>query len=284
MNDPTARLTPEYRWKTLLDEFKRDFPAFDLRLKIMERDEFAAALQSPAGNSPDVAFVDNATVRDPLTNAGAALLMVGESRFAYNGWWTISRNTKNLATAKAFLLWLSRSPSWKPPHVNTNAIGPADIASVQSVSKDALERLESGDTKALSLLLDPDAGHLDFRSLQTGTPASIDPFMIFENPRLAFALVSEVVEGDKTLWPDPFCHGAQKTGRSMEGTPDQARTSPWAGNSSSMLRRLRPQRRRARDRAQRSPSEPDEPCAIGPLPARRTGMGGCRSGPRRVCS
>ncbi len=57
----------------------------------MDRDEFAAALQDKAGNCPDVAFLDNGILRDPLTNAGAVLLMVGESRFAYNGWWRPTR-------------------------------------------------------------------------------------------------------------------------------------------------------------------------------------------------
>src|ERR1035438_7234153 len=39
MGDPTARVTEEYPWTTLLNEFNRDFPEFKVRFKILERED-----------------------------------------------------------------------------------------------------------------------------------------------------------------------------------------------------------------------------------------------------
>src|SRR5450631_2685086 len=40
MGDPTARVSNDYPWSTLLNEFKSDFPDFDLRFKMLDRDEY----------------------------------------------------------------------------------------------------------------------------------------------------------------------------------------------------------------------------------------------------
>jgi hypothetical protein len=64
MGDPTARVSQDYPWATLLNEFKNDFPDFDLRFKILDRDEYLQAFHSSQQNPPypDVAFIDNGTL------------------------------------------------------------------------------------------------------------------------------------------------------------------------------------------------------------------------------
>src|ERR1022692_823451 len=66
MGDPTARVTEEYPWATLLNEFNRDFPEFKLRFKILERWEFLRVFHSTEQNSPypDVATLLNEFNRD----------------------------------------------------------------------------------------------------------------------------------------------------------------------------------------------------------------------------
>jgi hypothetical protein len=116
MGDPTARVSQDYSWSTLLNEFKSDFPDFDLRFKILDRDEYLQAFHSSQQNPPypDVAFVDNYNELGPLKNDDAVLQMSGQSRISYNGWWVVFRRAKNLEAGKALMLWLSRSPQWKP--------------------------------------------------------------------------------------------------------------------------------------------------------------------------
>jgi hypothetical protein len=137
--DPTARVVVTYQWQTLLDEFKRDFPDFDLRFKILVRDDFVRAFHSPGKNPayPDMAFLDNQSERGPLMDKDALIQMLGRPRFRYNGWWTIFRETKNLEAGRAFLLWLAQSPHWKPLQVTTAALSPQDSAAVQSIAKEA---------------------------------------------------------------------------------------------------------------------------------------------------
>src|ERR1017187_9798049 len=108
MGDPTARVTEEYPWATLLNEFNRDFPEFKLRFKILEREEFLRRFHSAEQNPayPDVAFVDNGQELDPLLNNGA-VVMSGRSRFPYNGWWLSLPGSKNVGGGRAFMLWLA---------------------------------------------------------------------------------------------------------------------------------------------------------------------------------
>ena len=73
MDDPTARVITTYQWQTLLDDFSRDFPGFDLRFRLLARDDFEKALHSSEKNTvyPDVAFLDNQRERGPLVERDA---------------------------------------------------------------------------------------------------------------------------------------------------------------------------------------------------------------------
>ena len=204
-DDPTARVSQDYPWSTLLNEFKSDFPDFDLRFKMLDRDEYLQAFHSSQQTPPypDVAFVDNGRELNPLMKDSLARMMV-QSRFPYRGWWLIFRSAKNSEAGKAFMLWLSRSPQWKPWQVSTASIGPADIAAVEAVSKNAVQDFEHADTQSLSLSMDREASHFDLRSTPTTTVESIDPLLTFGNSRLAFVLLSAVGQGEKMFGMNHF--------------------------------------------------------------------------------
>jgi hypothetical protein len=199
MNEPTARVIRDYQWSFLLNEFRRDFPDFDLRFKIMDRGDFVRSMRSAAQNSPDLAFVDNQSERGPLQNDNAIVEMAGRSRFAYNGWWVMFRNARNPEAAKAFLLWLSQSPRWKPWHVSTATISQADMAAVQAVSKQAVQDFEQADSQSLSSVMDRSGGHFIADFGQFDTLDQVDPLITFGNSRLAFVLVSAQGRGLKVF-------------------------------------------------------------------------------------
>lgn len=120
---------------------------------------------------------------------------LGSSRFSYNGWWTIFRNAKNPEAARAFALWLVQSPHWTPSKLRTEPMAPADVAAVQSVAKDAVNRLLTRDLQAVSLLMDPEAAHFDWPYPQIKKLTTVDPVLAFGNSRLAFVLATAVGEG-----------------------------------------------------------------------------------------
>ena len=192
----------DYQWGTLLDEFKRDFPGFDLNFNIMDRAEFVQGFHSSQQDPyyPDVAFVDNYSELGPLIKDNAVVQMWGQSRFPVNGWWVIFRQAKNSDTAKAFLLWLSQSPQWKPMQVNTASIGKADIVAVQDISKEAVQDYAAANAQSLWSLMDSEAAHFDdFGTDGTVTLQSVEPLLTFGNSRLAFVLLSEVGQGEKAF-------------------------------------------------------------------------------------
>ena len=203
MNDPTARITNVYQWTILQNEFKRDFPDFGLHFKVrMERDEFVAAVRSSEQNPPDLAFLDN-IIRDlrPLVNSATTLQMppLAQARFSYNGSWTIFRRAKNLEAGKAFVLWLCRSPHWRPPQLSTRAMVPVDVAAVQTVSVQAVRGLDTGDSRSFLSVMDPEATHFDWHYEKLKTLSTVKPLMTFGNSRLAFVLVSAVGEDDRAF-------------------------------------------------------------------------------------
>lgn len=189
----------EYQWSPLLSEFKNDFPGFDLRFKIMDRDVLALALRS-AGPSPgpDIVFVDNQDVRGPLLDSNTVIQMLSPSRFDQNGWWLIFRQSKNFESAKAFLLWLSRSPHWQPWQLATPLMGDSDSAAVQSVSSEAIKDYLRADAQSLSSLMDPQASHF-YRLTGSESVAQVEPILTFGNSQLAFTLVSAVCQREKSF-------------------------------------------------------------------------------------
>lgn len=200
MGDPTAKVTEEYPWTTLLNEFNRDFPEFKLRFKILEREEFLRVFHStePDSPHPDMAFVDNRREVDPLVSSGA-VMMKGQSRFSYNGWWLSLPRSKNVGAGKAFMLWLSRSPHWKPWNVGAAAMSQTDITAVQTIAKKAVADISLGDFHSLSANMDREACHFDLRSDLTNKVVSVDPLITFGNSRLAFVLVSSVGQGERSF-------------------------------------------------------------------------------------
>jgi len=206
MSNPSARIVNVYDWTPLLNEFHGDFPGFRLHLKIFERDDFQKAVLAWKNNAPDVAFLDNAVQRDPLVKEDSVIqpMSLESSRFSYNGWWNIFRNAKNPEAARAFILWLSQSPHWTPPKLLTQPMAPADFAAVQAVAQDAVSRLLTGGVQAVSLLMDPEVAHFDWRYPQIKKLATIHPVMAFGNSRLAFVLVAAVGEGSTVFGMSHF--------------------------------------------------------------------------------
>jgi hypothetical protein len=100
-----------------VQEFHRDFPAFNLVDKNLSPDAFAGAISGNAKDEsyPDVAFIDNYRQLEPLLAGKAVWRDWGQgSRFSLRGWWVIFKDGKHVDQARAFLLWLSQSPHWNP--------------------------------------------------------------------------------------------------------------------------------------------------------------------------
>jgi hypothetical protein len=186
MTDPAAHIIVTYQWTLLMNEFKRDFPAFDLHFKIMERDEFVAAVHSSLQNPPDVAFLDNDSELRPLIDTVLQMPTMAQSRFSDNGSWTIFRQAKNLEASKTFLLWVSRSPHWRPPQLNTKLMGSTDTAAVQSASKDAVRLLNTGNRQSFSALMDSGATSFNWDFPKTGRFSTIDPVIYLRQFTIGF--------------------------------------------------------------------------------------------------
>ncbi|HTX39812.1 MAG TPA: hypothetical protein VME43_32565 [Bryobacteraceae bacterium] len=200
MDDPKARINSNYSWGTLWGEFRRDFPNFILRLRVMDRDQLAAALHSPRGKTvhPDVALIDNYSLVEPLEAANAVIVMgglAGQIRFNYRGRWLLLRTAKNPAAGREFLRWLTRSPNWKPWRVGAEGMRRADVAAVEDLSGKALRGFLVADARPVSPLMDAEAAHFDLRQEQMKITEAVSHLVTFGNPRLAFALVSAPVEG-----------------------------------------------------------------------------------------
>ena len=207
MNDSTVRVINTYPWGILQSEFKRDFPNFDLDFKILDRDEFVRIFHSsqPNASYPDVAFVDNYSELRPLMNNNAVVKMWGQPRSAVvkmwgpSGWWVIFRQAKNFEIGKAFMLWLSQSPQWRPMRVSTASISPADIAVVQAISKEAVHDYAGMNRQSLLSIMDPEASHVDDFGDRIQKLAIVEPLLTFGNSMLAFVLLAEVGQGEKAF-------------------------------------------------------------------------------------
>lgn len=201
LDDPTALVSNDYPWEILQSEFKRDFPNFDLDLKILDRDEFVRAFHAsqPGAYYPDVAFLDNISELRPLMNDDAVMKMWGQPRLESDGWWVSFRQAKNLEASKAFMLWLSQSPQWRPMPVSTVSISSADIAVVQAISKEAVQDFVDMNPHSLLSIMDPEASHFDDFGDRIQTLQNIEPLLTFGNSRLAFVLLAEVGQGEKAF-------------------------------------------------------------------------------------
>ena len=157
-----------FSWAILLKEFNLDFPEVKLRFKIVECEDFLRLSNStgPTSPYPDMAFVDDWNVAGPLVSSGA-VVMNGESRFHQCGWWLSLPRSKNVENSRAFMLWLSRSPHWKPRMVGPAAMSQNDKAAVQAVSRKVVEDVALGDSHSLSASMDREACHFDLWSNPT---------------------------------------------------------------------------------------------------------------------
>jgi hypothetical protein len=193
-----------YPWEILLNEFKSDFPDFNLDLQILEGNDFTQRLlaspQDP--HFPDVAFVDNDRDLRPLLEDKAVVMMWGQARFEFTDTRVVFRHARNFEAAKDFLLWLAQSPRWKPMQVNTTSIAPEDIAKVQAISKKAVLAITYGSHRSLWSIMDPAAGHFDdFGAYGPHTLQALQPLLTFGNSRLAFVLLAEVGQTDSPRPP-----------------------------------------------------------------------------------
>jgi hypothetical protein len=190
-----------YHWDILLlTKFKHDFPNFDLRFEVMEREQLEQAMHSPLQDQhlPDVAFIRNYRKYKPLQDANAVVTMWDRSRFEWHGWWVIFRQATNFAAGEAFLLWLAHPLHFKPWSVSTNSIGPADVAVVQALSQEAVRDYVNEDAEALWSIMDPAAARFQaFGKSGPLTLFSVEPLLTFGNPRLAFVLLAAAGKGDK---------------------------------------------------------------------------------------
>jgi hypothetical protein len=204
-DDPTAKVIVPYKWRILLSEFKTDFPGFNLDFQILDRDEFVKRMHSSEDDSlyPDVAFVNNYGELGPLLNDNAVVKMLGQSRFHTSGWWVIFRRAKNFEVGKAFMLWLSQSPHWKPWQAITASISPGDIEAVEGISKEAVHNFADTLPQSRWSIMDPSASHFDdFGPDAAQTLQSVEPLLTFGNSRLAFVLLAEVGQGENTFGMD----------------------------------------------------------------------------------
>ena len=135
----------------------------------------------------------------PLMNNNAVMKMWGQPRLESYGWWVIFRQAKNLETSKAFILWLSQSPQWRPTRVSPVSISPADIAVVQAISKEAVQDFAGMNPRSLLSIMDPEASHFDDFGDRIQTLQNIEPLLTFGNSRLAFVLLAEVGQGEKAF-------------------------------------------------------------------------------------
>lgn len=198
----------DYGWEVLLNAFKGDFPDFDLKLEILDGNDFVDRLRSLPQDPhfPDVAFVDNDDDLRQLDDK-SAVMMWGQPRFEYTGSWVIFPQAKNFEAGKDFLLWLAQSPRWKPMQVSTTSIGPGDVAKVQAVSKRAVLAIVYGSRRSLWSIMDPAAGHFeDFGGFGPGTLRGLQPLLTFGNSRLAFVLLAEIGESEADA-PGPLSFG-----------------------------------------------------------------------------
>ncbi len=195
----SANFVHQYEWSPLLSEFKRDFPEFDLRFKIMDRAAFVEAIHLASPNPPpDIVFADNQSERGPLMASSAAIEMLGLSRFNQDGWWLIFRQSKNFEAAEAFLLWLSQSPHWQPRQVATAPMQPSDTTAVQAVSTEAVKEYWRADARSLSSVMDPQASRF-YRLTAIESVERVEPLLTFGNSRLAFVLTSAVCRQQKAF-------------------------------------------------------------------------------------
>jgi hypothetical protein len=178
-----------------------------LDFKILDRDEFVRIFRSSQSDAsyPDVAFVDNYSELRPLMNNNAVVKMWGQPRNAVvkmwgpSGWWVIFRQAKNFEIGKAFMLWLSQSPQWRPTRVSTASISPADIAVVQAISKEAVQDYAGMNRQSLLSIMDPEASRFDDFGDRIQTLQNVEPLLTFGTSRLAFVLLAEVGQGEKAF-------------------------------------------------------------------------------------
>jgi hypothetical protein len=116
-----------------------------------------------------------------------------------SGWWVIFRQAKNFEIGKAFMLWLSQSPQWRPMRVSTASISPADIAVVQAISREAVQGFAGMNRQSLLSIMDPEASHFDDSGDRIQTLQNVEPLLTFGNSRLAFVLLAEVGQGEKAF-------------------------------------------------------------------------------------
>jgi hypothetical protein len=184
----------------VVQEFHRDFPAFNLRDERVSPDAFSGAVSENAKDEshPDVAFIDNYRELHRLIAAKAVWLPWGRDRFRAIGWWVIFKDAKHIDQARAFFRWLSRSPHWHPMRVKRTTLSAEQIQAIQWTSSEASHRMLAGDTAALDLLLDKDAVRFRLAPADKGFElVDVKPILTFGSAETAFVILAAVGSGDE---------------------------------------------------------------------------------------
>jgi hypothetical protein len=189
---------PDYYSPAVATSFAKDFSTGKLVERQIPRETFVSQVNAnPTDDSaPDLAFLDNYSLLEPLLQAKTVWLAWGEPRFATRGWWVIFKTTKHLTQARAFVRWLARAPGWQPRAKNVS-IAPSDISTVQNASIMAIHDLLSGGQVALEALLDKDAARGRPVQEDASTQLSdVQPILTFGNSRIAFTLLAVIASSD----------------------------------------------------------------------------------------
>jgi hypothetical protein len=151
----------------------------------------------------DVAFIDNARELDPLVARRVVRTMIGEDRFGSWGWWVTFDTAKHNPRAEAFLRWLSRSPTWKPMSMKTNALSWRSARQAEGLALEAISCAWIDDVACLWRLSEPRAASRvsipqfnNIADLQY-VVSEVRPLLTFGTSSLAIVVVSALISGDE---------------------------------------------------------------------------------------
>ena len=194
---PDPRVNEPFPWERLRTEFKRDYPQFDLHFRTLDRKQFHSVYKAA---SPDIAFFDNYKDLEDFINAKAVIFMdENAARFYPHGSWVIFRNSQHMDASQAFFAWLARSPHWKAWPLKSNTLSQSDRTDIQSVSVSATRYFWQRRVDALEPLLDSEAVRFSVYGKCDPKIGAIENLLTFGNSRLAFALLSTVLDGKETF-------------------------------------------------------------------------------------
>jgi hypothetical protein len=188
----------------LIFELKTDYPDLQVHWQVFRPDAFLPAIQKAElekATLPDAVFVDNAAQQQPLMKSGRFILMAGRARLADRGWWMVPKESSDQSKSLAFLIWLERSPKWKPPLPSIRMLTGAEERRVGSIAEEMMQTFGKSSARPREELIDPSIASFDWnfvRQRYTSQGQSYTPTIDFVggNRRLAYVLLSTLEKGD----------------------------------------------------------------------------------------